>query len=337
MDPVATVIVPTHDHGPLLELAVGSALRQTVPDVEVMIVGDGVDAATRAAAERLAGADPRVRFLDNAKGPRTGEIHRPAAIAAGRARAILYLCDDDLWLPEHVEHMLELLDDHDVANALSVWIGPTGIVQHSTIDLALPFHREEVRQHRQTPSLTAMGHTRAWYDALPHGWRTTPKGIATDSWMWRQLLDSPACRARSGFVPTIVHLPSPQRRDMTPAERFEELARYERLAADPAWRRSLVELTLDGALRECAWFWDSRAELQRSWDEQNAKLVEVWEDRARLDKELRAELDRVVAERDRALGAREVAAQELAGLRSRRAVRAALAIADASNRLLRRR
>ena len=286
VEPRASVIVPTHDHGSLLELAVGSALRQTVPEVEVLIVGDGVDEPTRSAAEGLAGADPRVRFLDNPKGPRTGEIHRPGAIATSRGPAILYLCDDDLWLPEHVEHMLDLLDDHDVANALSVWIGPTGIVQHTTLDLALPFHRGEVREHRQTPSLTCMGHSRAWYDALPHGWRTAPDGVATDSWMWRQLLEDPACRARSGFLPTVVHLPSPQRRDMTSAQRLEELERYGRLIDDPTWRRGFVERTLDGALRECAWFWASRAELQRIYDEQNALLREVWEDRARVYAEL---------------------------------------------------
>ena len=286
--PAATVIVPTHDHGPLLELAVRSALHQTVQELEVLVVGDGVDDRTRAAAETLAAEDERVRFLDNPKGPRLGEIHRRAAIEVGRAPAILYLSDDDLWLPEHVEHVLELLDGHDVANALSVWIGPTGVVQHSTIDLADEWHRGEVMAGRQTPTLTAMAHTRVWYHRLPYGWRTTPDGIPTDSWMWRQLLRDPACRARSGFVPTIVHLPSPQRRDMTPEQRLEELRRYESLAADPIWRRRFVELTLAGALEECAWFWVSRAELQRTFDEQNAMLVEVWEDRARVYGELEA-------------------------------------------------
>ena len=288
MTPAATVIVPTHDHGPLLELAVRSALRQTVADLEVLIVGDGATGPTRAAAQALLAEDERVRFFDRPKGPRLGEIHRREAIAASSAAAILYLCDDDLWLPEHVEHVLALLEGHDVVSALSVWIGPTGVVQHSTIDLALAFHREEVREHRQAPSLTAMAHTREWYDGLPYGWRTTPEGIGTDSWMWRQLLDDPACRARSGFVPTIVHLPSPQRREMTLEQRLEELRRYERLAADPDWRRGFAERALDGALRECAWFWASRAELQRALEEQNALLVDVWADRARLYREFEA-------------------------------------------------
>ena len=286
--PAATVIVPTHDHGPLLALAVRSALGQTVQDLEVIVIGDGADEATRITGQALAAGDERVRFLDNPKGPRLGEIHRPAAIASSSAPAILYLSDDDLWLPEHVAHVLELLDGHDVANALSVWIGPTGVAQHSTIDLADEWHRAEVVAGRQTPSLTVMAHTRDWYDGLPYGWRTTPDGIPTDSWMWRQLLADPACRARSGFVPTIVHLPSPQRRDMTPEQRLEELRRYEGLAADPVWRRRFVELTLAGALQESAWFWRSRAELQRAYDEQNAMLVEVWEDRARAYGELEA-------------------------------------------------
>lgn len=286
MSPAATVVVPTHDHGPLLGPAVASALGQTIGDVEVLIVGDGATEPTRAAAHALLARDPRVRFFDNPKGPRHGELHRGEAITAAGAPAILYLSDDDLWLPEHVEHVLALLDGHDVANSLSVWIGPTGAVQHSTIDLSLPFHRDAVREHRQTPSLSVMAHTRGWYERLPHGWRTTPDGIPTDGYMWRQLLADPACRARSGFLPTVIHLPSPQRRDMTPEQRLDELRRYEELIADPAWRRRFVEQTLDGALRECAWFWSSRAELERAWHEQNALLAEVWEDRARVYREL---------------------------------------------------
>ena len=109
-----------------------------------------------------------------------------------------------------------------------------------------------------------------------------PRAARPTRWMWRQLLEDPAVRARSGFVPTIVHLPSPQRRDMTTEQRLEELRRATsgwsttpRGAAASSSRRS------HGALEECAWFWASRAELQASWDEQNAMLREVWEDRAR--------------------------------------------------------
>ena len=39
---LASVLIPTHDHWATLPLAVNSALGQTVEDVEVIIIGDGV-------------------------------------------------------------------------------------------------------------------------------------------------------------------------------------------------------------------------------------------------------------------------------------------------------
>lgn len=44
---LATVLVPTHNHGPTLSLSVGSALAQTVQDIEVLVAGDGATAETR--------------------------------------------------------------------------------------------------------------------------------------------------------------------------------------------------------------------------------------------------------------------------------------------------
>ena len=69
MRPVATILVPTHNHGATLPLAVSSALRQTEAAIEVIIIGDGVDGATREAAGDLSNADSRVRFIERPKRP----------------------------------------------------------------------------------------------------------------------------------------------------------------------------------------------------------------------------------------------------------------------------
>ncbi len=63
----ATVVIPTYDHGPTLRYAVQSALAQTVADLEVLVVGDGVPDVTRELMAELTAADPRVRWFDNAK------------------------------------------------------------------------------------------------------------------------------------------------------------------------------------------------------------------------------------------------------------------------------
>jgi glycosyltransferase involved in cell wall biosynthesis len=99
----ATVLIPTHDHGPTLRYAVQSALAQTVADLEVLVLGDGAPDVTRELMDELTRADPRVRWLDNPKGPRNGELHRHAALQEAQGEIVCYLSDDDLWLPGHVE------------------------------------------------------------------------------------------------------------------------------------------------------------------------------------------------------------------------------------------
>jgi hypothetical protein len=50
----ATVLIPTHDHGPTLRYSVAAALAQTVKDIEVFIVGDGMREAARDVARSVA-------------------------------------------------------------------------------------------------------------------------------------------------------------------------------------------------------------------------------------------------------------------------------------------
>jgi GalNAc5-diNAcBac-PP-undecaprenol beta-1,3-glucosyltransferase len=54
----ASILIPTHDHGPLVGLAIESALAQTVEDLEVLLVGDGVPEITREVVGELAVRDP---------------------------------------------------------------------------------------------------------------------------------------------------------------------------------------------------------------------------------------------------------------------------------------
>jgi len=105
----ATVLIPTYNHAPTLLHSTRSALAQTVREIEVFIVGDGMSPDTAAAADELERADPRVRVFRFPKGPRHGEIHRHAALFEARGAIVCYLSDDDLWLPNHVKVIEELL------------------------------------------------------------------------------------------------------------------------------------------------------------------------------------------------------------------------------------
>ncbi len=124
----------------------------------------------------LVAADPRVRWFDNPKGPRHGELHRHAALQEARGEIVCYLCDDDLWLPDHVERMRALLDGHDFAYACPFWIDPQGEIRCYRVDLRLPYFRELFAAGENRIPLSCGAHTLDLYRRLPAGWRTTPDG-----------------------------------------------------------------------------------------------------------------------------------------------------------------
>jgi hypothetical protein len=71
--------------------------------------------------------------------------------------------------------------------------------------------------------LSSQAHTMEMYRRLPHGWRTTPEGIATDVYMAMQFLEQPDCRAVSGTRPTYVAFPDGYRGSWTLEQRAREL------------------------------------------------------------------------------------------------------------------
>ena len=296
----ATVLIPTHDHGPTLIYSVRSALAQTVREIEVFIVGDGVPDVTRNIVADLMKGDPRLRFFDNPKGPSHGEIHRHAALAHARGRIVAYLGDDDLWFPNHIEAMLRLLHDADFAHALPLWVATDGTLGTWTVDLETPFARELLLSGQNRIPFACGAHTLATYRKLP-GWRTTPEGTFTDLYMWQQFLGHPECRAVSGTEPTVLHFPSPWRTDWTIQERVEELERWADRLTDSTWRDRFVLDVLDGAAREHARLEAHASDLDQQvralQDESGQRELELQKVGSERDG-LREELRRTVAERD---------------------------------------
>lgn len=254
MAPVATVLIPTHDHGPLLRYSLESALAQTVADLEIFVIGDGVPDVTREIIGELQSRDARIRFFDHPKGPRHGEVYRHAALQEALGEVVLYLCDDDLWFPEHVETMLALLRDEvlNLASAVALRIALDGSFVVRRHDVSR--HRERLLAGGRGIPLSCGAHTMTAYRGLPHGWRTTPSGIATDKYMWQQFVADPACRVGSASRLTVLSLPSPYRVSMTLDERVVELAGWAARVADPDDRGEIHA-------QACAWVLEENGEL----------------------------------------------------------------------------
>jgi hypothetical protein len=59
----AIVLIPTHDHGPLLLHSARSALAQTVEEIKLFIIGEGVPDVTREIVSELKRDERRDRML----------------------------------------------------------------------------------------------------------------------------------------------------------------------------------------------------------------------------------------------------------------------------------
>jgi glycosyltransferase involved in cell wall biosynthesis len=119
--PTVSVIMPAFNAGAFIHVAITSVLRQTLADLELLVVDDGSSDDTVAVVNRLAAADRRVRVLTQ---PNAGpSAARNTGFTAATGRYFAFLDSDDEWdttfLAEHVA-MLDARPDIDVlvGNAL---------------------------------------------------------------------------------------------------------------------------------------------------------------------------------------------------------------------------
>lgn len=242
--PRATVLIPTHDHGPLLRYSARSAMGQTVEDIEIFIIGDGVPDETREIVAELQREDERIRFFDNPKGPRNGEVHRhKALVQEARGEVVCYLSDDDLWMPDHIETLLPLLNEADFVGAFQVVVAEDGSLKPTATDLSLRHYRDLMLSGKRGVNrvpLSSGSHTMEMYWRLPHGWRTTPTEYTTDLYMWQQFLSIPECRTASAMRPTVLQFPSPTRKEWTLQERLDEMSGWSEKVSDTQWRNAFI-------------------------------------------------------------------------------------------------
>lgn len=99
--PEVSVLITTYNRFRLLQRAIDSVLKQDFNDFELIVVDDHSSDGTRKFMEEI--SDPRVSYIRNEKniGGKYGdrEIFRQFAQKYAKGNFLIYLCDDDYWLP----------------------------------------------------------------------------------------------------------------------------------------------------------------------------------------------------------------------------------------------
>lgn len=115
-NPLVSVIIPTYNRANVLENAVQSALAQTYPHVEIIVVDDGSDDNTT----ELMQSYPTVRYiLKEHAGQGAARSH---GLKLAKGTLIASLDSDDIWYPQFLERCVDLLEDNDLDFVFANWM-----------------------------------------------------------------------------------------------------------------------------------------------------------------------------------------------------------------------
>jgi glycosyltransferase involved in cell wall biosynthesis len=167
--PSVSVVIATYNRSEVLRHAIRSALWQTWPKLEVLVVGDGCtddsEEVTRAFGDR------RLRWigLPENTGSQAGPNHE--GLLQARGEYVAYLGHDDLWLPDHLARLVPALHrtGAEAGNTMVEILGPaeSNIRSLSGHETTLHTNAPSTVAHRREAGLAAGGWRDPHYTVLP--------------------------------------------------------------------------------------------------------------------------------------------------------------------------
>ena len=259
--PLVTVIIATYNWSEVLPFSIGSVQRQTRADWELLVIGDGCTDNSAEVVGAVAGADPRIRWINLPEntGHQTGPNNE--GLRQARGAIIAYLGHDDLWLPHHLESLVIALENRespaDVAYGLVELVPPadgepTCAPSNGLVSDVWRWHPPTGLVHRRQVAVDA------------GGWRTRlDVSVAPETELVARMV---SVGARVVFVPRLVAVkfPASWRKDAYRLRRSDEQAAWsQRIASEHDFeQRELVAIAarrLPPILRQVRWSVRQRA------------------------------------------------------------------------------
>jgi glycosyltransferase involved in cell wall biosynthesis len=229
--PRVSVIVATYNWSSVLPYSIGSVLRQTMQDFEILVVGDGCTDDSEEAVAAI--GDPRIRWFNLPAN--TGHQSGPnnEGLRQARGEFIAYLGHDDLWFPHHLGAHVAALDSSSAVMTYSLLV-------------AFNPNDSEPRPVRPRPEDGAWSppsctvHRRSVTEAMG-GWRDYREiAVPPEIDLWRR---ARAAGFEFKFVPrlTAIKFPASTRRDAYRTRLSHEQAAWSaRIASEPDLESTLL-------------------------------------------------------------------------------------------------
>jgi GT2 family glycosyltransferase len=269
-----TIAIPTHNRRETAVLAVRSALAQTRPPEHVLILCDGCDDGTAEAVRAL--GSPAVEAIDLPKGPGYAYEYRNRSLGLARGEVILWLADDDLLLPGHLERIGLLWDRDcfDLVQSDAALVHPDDTLGWFAGDWSLPQGRARLAEVTNSNPMAAVS-VRVEIVRAVGGWDVSRQRWA-DWDLWQRIVARGARTARSP-EPTVLHFRATGR-EQTWDERVRQNTQWLERISDPARAPQLR---------------DALVTARSSWE---ADLIERLDEAEQTAAAQRAELDRLRGE-----------------------------------------
>jgi glycosyltransferase involved in cell wall biosynthesis len=229
-----TIAIPTHDRRETALLATRSALAQTRPPEQVLVLCDGCSDGTPDALRAL--GSPLVNAIELPKAPGYAYAHRNRSLELALGDAIIWLADDDLLTPDHLERIGELWDSDrfDLVQANGVVVHPDDTLEWFGSDWSLPLQRARLASANSNPMASVS--LRVDVARAIGGWAVSlPRAADWD--LWKRALAAGARSVRSP-EPTVLHFRATGREQAWPLRVRQNAAWFARLE-DPARLRDV--------------------------------------------------------------------------------------------------
>jgi len=137
--PSVSVVIPAYNVEPYVREAIESAVAQTVPPHEILVVNDGSTDGTGAVADALAREHSHVRvFHQDNGGP---AVARNTAIAAATGEFLTFLDADDAMVPDRIETQVGYLLAHPETDVV---IGSVERLREPGVEFDAAFLKHEI-------------------------------------------------------------------------------------------------------------------------------------------------------------------------------------------------
>ena len=148
-----SVLMPSYNHEAFLDEAVASVLRQTQPDLELIIVDDGSTDGSWAKIERF--DDARiVRHRQQNRGAHAA-LNKACELSAPSSDYVAILNSDDVWDPRWLEVALQVLDSRAQAGFCCAQVRMIGSEHDPRMAWRRTWYQNGLRRYRQSGDLEA--------------------------------------------------------------------------------------------------------------------------------------------------------------------------------------